>query len=120
MEKKHENLTWDDIKAMFAETDRRFKETDRRFKETDRKFAKTEKMIAEKAIENAIAFQETRERIKELGNHIGGISNSIGDMAEDYFYNTFKKDKTFANQQFDMVKRNVLYDKRQRNCIMPV
>ena len=93
MEKKHENLTWDDIKAMFAETDRRFQETDRKFQETDRK------------------FQETREHIRELGNHIGGISNSIGDMAEDYFYNTFKKDKTFANQIFDKVKRNVMYDK---------
>ena len=118
MEKKHENLTWDDIKAMFAETEKMiaenaiesketkkmlremFAETDRKFQETDRKFQETDRK-----------FQETRESIKELGNHIGGISNSIGDMAEEYFYNTFKKDKTFANQQFDKIKRNVIYDR---------
>ena len=92
------------LKEMFAETDRKFAENAMEFKET-------KKTLKEMFAETDRKFQETRESIKELGNHIGGISNSIGDMAEDYFYNTFKKDKTFANQQFDKIKRNVIYDR---------
>jgi len=124
MEKKHENLSWDDIKAMFAETDRKFAKTEKMIAETDR-------ILTEKFAETDRKFQETDKKFQELGNHIGGISNSIGDMAEDYFYNiddisnnigdmaedyfynTFKKDKTFANQTFDKIRRYVIYDREE-------
>jgi len=42
---------------------------------------------------------------------LGGISNSNGEMAEDYFYSAFRADKTFANEKFDKVKRNQAYKK---------
>ncbi|MDR2973054.1 MAG: hypothetical protein LBU83_14210, partial [Bacteroidales bacterium] len=90
--KKEKELSWAEIKAMFAETDKQFKETDRRFKETDKK---VDKMC---------------ERIDRLGEHLGGISNSNGDMAEEYFFNTLNRDKKFANETFDRMKRNVSYD----------
>jgi hypothetical protein len=73
----YKNLSWDDIKAMYAETDQRFKETD--------------------------------QLIKNLSKLVGGISNSNGEMAEEYFYNAFKADKTFANEKFIKIKRNLAF-----------
>jgi hypothetical protein len=69
----------------FAETDRQMKETDRRMKETDR-------------------------QMKKLQQLVGGIGNNNGDVAEEYFFNAFKKNKTFVNQTFEKVLRNKWID----------
>jgi len=80
--KKKEELTWADIKAMYAETDRRFKETDRLLNE---KFDRLDKL-----------FAQTREQI-------GGISRSNGEFCEEYFINCFKEDPTFMGEKYDRV-----------------
>ena len=66
---------------MVRETDRLMKETDRRMKETDR-------------------------QMKALQKELGGISNSNGEMAEAYFYNALRRDKTFVNEKFDKIQKN--------------
>jgi hypothetical protein len=80
--KKKEELSWADIKKMYAETDRRFKETDRQFKENERKL-------------NAM-FEKTNQQI-------GGISRSNGEFCEEYFINSFKENPTFMGEKFDRV-----------------
>jgi len=80
--KKKEELTWAEIKAMYAETDRRFKETDRLLNE---KFDRLDKL-----------FAQTREQI-------GGISRSNGEFCEEYFINCFKEDPTFMGEKYDRV-----------------
>jgi hypothetical protein len=40
-----EPISWEALKQLFQETDRRFKETERRFKETDEQFKATDKRI---------------------------------------------------------------------------
>ena len=80
---KQENLTWSDIKEMFAETDRRFKETER-------------------------LIRENAERSKELQQTVGGWSNSHGFFAEEYFINSFKKgEKNFLGEKFDEFRDHV-------------
>jgi len=76
MEKK--KLTAEDVWAMFAETDRLFKEMREERKETDRKF-------------------------DELREQLGGISNSNGDFAEEFFYNSLEKTMTFAGIHFERI-----------------
>jgi hypothetical protein len=44
---------------------------------------------------------------------LGGVANSNGDVAEEYFYYTLKKDKTFANEKFDKIKQNVSYGEEE-------
>ena len=87
--KKHENLTWEDIKAMYAEIAEMQKETDRRFKETERilneKFARAEKMI------------------ENTNKQIGGISRSNGEFCEEYFINSFKENPTFMGEKYERV-----------------
>jgi len=74
-------------------------------KENEQKFAETEKLIKE----NARSIKETEKTVKELSRNIGSISNSNGEMAEEYFYSAFRANKTFANEKFDKVKRNLTY-----------
>jgi hypothetical protein len=108
--KKQEELSWADIKAMYAETDRLFKELAEERKETDRQL----KELAENSKETDRQLKElaedSKERLDRLGKYLGGVSNSNGDMAEEYFYNTLNRDRKFANETFDKVKRNVCYD----------
>ena len=71
-----------EIKQLSKENEQRFKETDLKFKDTDR-------------------------LIKNLSKQIGGVSNSNGDVAESYFFNSFKKYPHFAEQDFESVEANV-------------
>jgi len=60
--------------------------------------------------ENDQIFKEMREDRKKvyrkfyaMHGEIGGISNSNGDFAEEFFYNSLKKTMTFAGIHFDMI-----------------
>ncbi|MCL2167619.1 MAG: hypothetical protein FWH59_00660 [Lentimicrobiaceae bacterium] len=96
MEKKHENLTWDDIKAMYAETDKRFKETERIVKETSKSLKETERILNEK-------FARAEKMIENTNKQIGGISRSNGEFCEEYFINSFKENPTFMGEKYERV-----------------
>jgi len=83
--KKKEELSWAEIKAMNAETDRLLQELAKQSKETDKKFDRLEKMI-----------DKTREQI-------GGMSRSNGEFCEEYFINSFKENPTFMEEKYDRV-----------------
>jgi hypothetical protein len=57
-----------------------------------------------------IMIAESRRDMKELNRHLGGIDNSNGEIAEQYFYNAFKRNKTFVNENFDEIRRNLSYN----------
>ena len=122
-----QNLTWDDIKAMFAETGRRLKETEqlinkyaeenarswqqmekeRQAREEERKKREEErKKREEERAEEDKKLQETLQRVSDV---VEGIGHNNGAMAEEFFYNTFERDKTFLNEKFDEIKRNLVY-----------
>jgi rRNA-processing protein FCF1 len=88
--------TFESVWAALQENERIMRETDRILSE---KFAKTDRILSEK-------FAETDRQMKELQKQYGGISNSNGDMAEEYFYRAFKRSKSFAHETFDRVLRN--------------
>ena len=101
--KKHENLTWDDIKAMYAEvaemqkeTSLQMKETDKQFKESERRFKETERILNEK-------FTRMEKAIENTNKQIGGISRSNGEFCEEYFINSFKENPTFMGEKYERV-----------------
>ena len=74
--------SFEDIRALFAETafrfqetDRKFQETDRKFQETDRKFQETDRLIEKLSL-------ESNQKIRELGQQIGGLGNKFGSFTE--------------------------------------
>jgi hypothetical protein len=124
MEKKPKKtkqaLTFEDVSAMFKETNKQFRmysiEADKRSKEVNKCFMEVSNKIKEMNEEFRVQSKEHNERFKvsgehldRLGKYIGGISHSNGDMAEEFFYNTLKKDKTFVNEKFDLIRKNLTY-----------
>jgi rRNA-processing protein FCF1 len=65
-----------------------------------------ERIFKEKTAELNRKFAETDRLMKELQKQYGGISNSNGEMAEEYFYRAFKRNKTLVNETFDRILRN--------------
>jgi len=79
MEKKE--LTAADVWAMFAETRQQIEKTSRQMAETDKK-------------------------LKELGIHVAGITDSNGMFAEEYFFNSLENKLEFAGVSFDNISRD--------------
>ena len=107
--KNYKNLSWDDIKAMYAETSRQIKENAKQFKENAKQFKETDRRMAKMNAEANQSREELRQELKDLAKMVGGIGHNNGEMAEEFFYNTFKRDKTFANEKFDHIKKNFTY-----------
>jgi predicted AAA+ superfamily ATPase len=71
-------LTFEDVWAMFQETDKELKETGRLIKET----RESQKETAKQFQENAKQQKETALQIKELGKQIGDVHKSVGALIE--------------------------------------
>lgn len=65
--------TYEDILALFAESEKRQVETAKQMQETDRRMKETEKYI------------------KEIGKQIGGLNNKFGKFTEDIFMDSLQK-----------------------------
>jgi hypothetical protein len=59
---------------------------------------------------------ESRQELKQLHRYLGGIAHSNGEMAEEYFYNAFKADKTFANEKFYEIERNLAFKSNEKKA----
>jgi len=101
--------------AMLKENARQMQETDRRMKESDAEWKEYRievekyRIEAEKARTEAERHRiEAEKRWKELSKQLGGMANSQGDFAEEYFYNSFENGKTnFFGENFDRIKKNL-------------
>ncbi|GHU01182.1 hypothetical protein FACS1894147_00570 [Spirochaetia bacterium] len=51
--------------------------------------------------------EETARQIKEVSRQLGGMGNSNGAFAEDYFAHVLSEKKTFAGFKFDDVEINM-------------
>jgi hypothetical protein len=106
------------LSEMFAETAKRQEETAKRQEETDRQLKETDRMLSEKFAETDKKMQETDRRMKELQKELGGIGRSNGDFAEEYFFNTFERNKqNFFGERFDDVTKNVKFDGKMLGTI---
>jgi hypothetical protein len=85
MENKDKTPTMpDDVRTALIELVASQKETDRQMKETDRQ------------------IKELRDSIKEVNQMLGGMANSNGMFAEEFFFNSIKVgDKKLFGEQFD-------------------
>ena len=61
---------------------------------------------------NALQMAETDRHISRLEKQIGGVTNSHGSFAEEYFYNSIERgDKIFFGEKFDkMIKFEIMKD----------
>jgi hypothetical protein len=94
---------------MVAETRQKSEESDKKFDkmvaETRQKSEEADKKFDKMVAETRLHSEKADKRLNKLGKYLGGIAHSNGEMAEAYFYNAFKKDKTFVQEKFDYVQR---------------
>ena len=113
-----------EIAARQAETDRilteKFAANALQMAENDRilteKFATTERVLTEMFAATARQMAETDYHISRLEKQIGGVSNSYGSFAEEYFYNSLKKgDRNFFGEKFDkLIKSEIMQDENNK------
>jgi hypothetical protein len=93
-------LTFEDVWAMFQETDRKMQETDRRMKETDRQMKETDRK-----------FQETerlmRESSEKLNRKMGELGNKLGSVVEHMIIPDIEKKFNEMGYTFENVSTNL-------------
>jgi len=102
------DIVWAALRELIAsqkETDKQMKETDRQMKETDKQMKETDKQM-----------KETNLQIKELKEMIGGMGNSNGMFAEDFFFNSINnvEKKLFGEQFYNCISSSKRYNKGKR------
>lgn len=119
--KEHKEMTWDDIKALNAETSKLLKKTNQLLKkekqqrEKERQQREKERQEREKKMEEERvkkeeehnAFMKRMDRLEKIADkqleQIGGITRSNGEFCEEYFINSFKENPTLFGEKFDRV-----------------
>jgi hypothetical protein len=78
------------------------KKEEEQWKEEAKQRKKEEEQWKEEAEQRK---KESDQRIAKLEKLIGGIGNSNGEMAEEFFFNAFRKDKIFMNEKYDKIQK---------------
>ena len=102
----HGPPTFEKVWLMFQESDKKWQETERFLKEksleTDKKWQETERFLKEKSLETERLlkeqsreadkrFRKTERIVRDVSKNIGGLNNTVGEVAEDYFRGAFSK-----------------------------
>ena len=100
-------LNFEKVWQMFQETDKKFQETERFLKEIS---LETERLMKEQSREADKHFRETERIVRDVSQSIGGLNNTVGEIAEDYFRGAFNKLSELSGvkvQAVDSMKRTV-------------
>lgn len=127
MENQQTNVSLEHIQAMMTEVKDLFKETDKKFQATDKKFQASEKLLTEKFQATDKKFQEQWKKDKEqwkkdqaetkkLKEMIFGLGNNLGQITEDYFYNSVSSNKKVGGIQYDQILRNFKIEQKNMNA----
>jgi len=103
-----------ELKEKQAENDRLLNETSRflteKQSENDRLINESRKELKEKQSETDIFIKELKESQLRLSEKLGGMANSHGSFAEEYFYNSFDRgERVFFGEKFDEITKGLKY-----------
>jgi hypothetical protein len=122
------NATPESVWALFQETDRMQKETaremektDKKFQETDKQFKETERLLKEQSAETDKKIQALGEKIDKLSKTVGGVTGSLGDIAEGLLASDLSGKFAAIGLKFDYTIQNLkVKDKTTELCIAEV
>ena len=108
-------ITFEEIKTLFKEVAASQKETEARFKDIEAGFKETEARFKEtdaKVRAMASRVDETSASVREVSKQLGGIGNSNGYFAEQFFAHSLREKKTMGGVQFDEVEVNLKHKRK--------
>ena len=117
-------MTDDELKALFArisvaqertdaqlaKTDAQLAKTDAQLAETNAQLAETNAQLAETNAQLAktdAQLAKTDAKLDRLAEMYGGVGNSQGAVAEEFYYNSLKADPVLGGVRFDFVDKNI-------------
>jgi DNA repair exonuclease SbcCD ATPase subunit len=100
--KPQTGLTFEDVWAMFQETDKQFKETDKRLQETDR------------------LIKEIAKQSKKTDKQIGELGNKFGAVIEHMMIPNLKEKFNALGYEFGKVSTNVLIETKEEGTIAEI
>ena len=89
--------------AQQARTDAQLAETDAQLAKTDAQLAKTDAQLAKTDAQLA----KTDAKLDRLAEMYGGVGNSQGAVAEEFYYNSLKADPVLGGVRFDFIDKNL-------------
>jgi len=95
--------------AQLAQTDAQLAKTDAQLAKTDAQLAKTDAQLAKTDAQLAktnAQLGKTDKTLKEALRQLGGIGQSQGEVAEEYFYNALEEKKEINAIHFDAIAQN--------------
>ncbi|MDR1306096.1 MAG: hypothetical protein LBK74_00795 [Treponema sp.] len=117
-------LTFEDVWAMFQETDRKFQATDQKFQETDRKFQATDRKFQttdQKFQEKLEKTERLIERLtKKTDKQLGELGNRFGEMAEHLVTPNITKKFRALNYAFTKAGPDVKFTDAQGKTLTEV
>jgi predicted nuclease with TOPRIM domain len=111
---------FDDIKAMFRETDKKFQETDLKMAENARQMAETDRIMqanARQLEELKMSLSRTEEVAKKALRGIGNIRNSIGALVEHLMTPDLTKKFKALGYTFTRFSRDTVLDDHAKNML---
>ncbi|MDR2418385.1 MAG: hypothetical protein LBD79_04960 [Treponema sp.] len=115
-------LTFEDVWAMFQETDRQFQETDKKFQESrvehDRIIEEMKKAIKEMSAHVDQVTQNVDRmsvRVDRVSNNVGGLNRSIGELIETLIAaNLWEKFAAYPYRLKRAYQRVPIYDEQNK------
>ena len=109
-------LTFEKVWLMMQKSDERF---ERRWqKEREERLereVKLEKERLERKKERDLQWEKDKEETMKLKEMIFGLGSNLGQIAEDYFYNSVASDKKVGGIQYDRITRNLKMETKKLN-----
>lgn len=90
-----------------AKTDAQLARTDAQLAETDVQLLELKEYLKESYARAEIGMAELRESQKEMQRQLGGIGNTNGEFAENFFYSSLQQKMELGGVKFDYIERNV-------------
>lgn len=103
----------EELVASQKKTDAQLAKTDAQLAKTDVQLSKTDAQLAESRKMVDIKFAELAESQKEMQRQLGGIGNTNGEFAENFFFSSLPQKMKLGGIKFDYIERNV--KRRVRN-----
>ena len=96
-------MTDSELKALVARIAVAQDRTDAQLAKTDAQLAKTDAQLAKTDAQLA----KTDAKLNRLAEMYGGVGNSQGAVAEEFYYNSLKADPVLGDVRFDFVDKNI-------------
>ena len=90
-----------------AKTDKQLAKTDEQLAETDAQLLELKEFLEESYARAEIGMAELRESQKEMQRQLGGIGNTNGEFAENFFFSSLSQKMQLGGIKFDYIERNV-------------